>query len=93
MNEHPETDPAFVEVMTVYEEPLLPIVQSILEESGIRFHIRNLSSQNLIGAAPRVNPARVMVEAERADEARELLAPVSEPLAEDADVGESSDPD
>ncbi len=86
MKEHHETEATFVEVMTVYDETLLPIVHSILQDSGIVFDIRNMKTQNLIGAAPRINPAVVIVEAARADEARELLSPLSTPLEEGADV-------
>lgn len=86
MSDHPKDEPAFVAVMTVHDEALLPIVHSMLEASGIPFDIRNEQTQNLIGAAPRINPAVVMVDATRADEARELLAPLSVPLEEGADV-------
>jgi hypothetical protein len=86
MRDHPQADPTFVEIMTIHDESLLPIVHSILEESGIAFDIRNEQTQNLIGAAPRINPAVVMVDATRADEARERLAPLSVPLEEGADV-------
>lgn len=86
MAKHPDSGPAFIEVLTVHDETLLPVVQSILEASGIAFIIRNVQTQNLIGAAPRVNPAVVTVDANRADEARELLEPLSAPLEEGADV-------
>jgi len=86
MEEHPDIEVAFVAVMTVHDEALLPVVHSILEASGIAFDIRNEQTQNLIGAAPRINPAVVMVDASRADEARELLAPLSVPLEEGAEV-------
>lgn len=93
MNEHSEPEPTFVELMTIHDETLLPIIHSLLQESGIRFDIRNEQTQNLIGAAPRINPAVVMVEEAHADEARELLAPLSVPLEEGADVEGGADPD
>lgn len=86
MEKHPDLEPAFIAVMTIHDEALLPIVHSMLEASGIPFDIRNEQTQNLIGAAPRINPAIVMVDATRAEEARELLAPLSVPLEEGADM-------
>ena len=79
----PAEPPQPVEVMAVRNPALLPVVKSLLEEGGFIFVIRNELTQGLFafgqfgtGYNPITGPPTVLVEASRAEEARQLLEPL-----------------
>ena len=77
----------FVAVLRIHNTAVIPVVKSVLQSAGIRHFVKNERTHDLIGY-PRLSPGgynpilgapEVLVEPERADEAREILAGVQEP--------------
>src|SRR5262245_1380268 len=69
----------FVSVFDVPNAALVPIVDSLLQQAGIRFFFKGVGS-NLDFVS---GPVKVWVEEDRADEARELLDQAGEPSESD----------
>jgi len=78
----PESSPDFVKVADLPNPAALAMAKSLLEESGLRFFIKNEGTQGLFGLGAIggynliIGPPVVMVEASRSEEARELLEPL-----------------
>jgi hypothetical protein len=77
----------FVAVLRIHNTAVIPVVKSVLQSAGIRHFVKNERTHDLMGY-PRLSPGgynpilgapEVLVEPERADEAREILAGVQEP--------------
>ncbi len=60
----------FVSVVRTFNPQDIAIIESLLEESGIKYYIQGATSMTTY---PLVDPANVMVVKAQADEARELL--------------------
>ena len=75
---------AFVPVMTIDDATLIPVVKSVLQSVGIRHFVRNEGTQDLLGYMrfspggynPLLGVPELMVEPDRASEARDLLAEI-----------------
>ena len=85
-----QESPQLVEVMAVQNPAVLPIVKSLLEEGEFTFVIKNELTQGLFawgqfgtGYNLITGPPTVLVEASRAEEARQLLEPVVHKSASD----------
>ncbi len=93
-NLHPQGD--LVTVLHTADPALVPVVESILVGAGIPYAIRGEETLNLFPATgvglfvdPEAAGVEIQVLAERADEARELLAPHEGlVLPDDADDGD-----
>jgi len=79
----PQELPQLVEVMTIPNPAMVPVVRSLLEEGEFTFVIKNELTQDLFawgqfgtGYNPITGPPIVLVDADRAEEARQLLDPV-----------------
>jgi len=75
-------------VYTAWDPAALLVIESLLEVNGIPFGVANELTQDYFalgrvggGYNPATGPPVVLVPAQRADEARELIAAMSEPLA------------
>ena len=69
----------FVPIFEVPNAALVPLVDSLLQQAGIRFFFKGVgSSLDFVSG-----PVKVWVEEDRADEARELLDRAGEPSASD----------
>ena len=72
--------------MTIDDTTLIPVVKSVLQSVGIRHFVRNEGTHDLIGYMrfspgahnPLLGIPQLMVEPDRAREARELLAEIEQ---------------
>ena len=86
---HPDGD--LVRVFSTSEAALIPVVESLLADAGIRVMTKGEPVQDffalgrLFGTNPIVGPVEFFVRPDQADEALALLEGVGEPLAEDAE--------
>lgn len=76
-------DAKLITVFRTAEADVLPVVRSLLEESGIPFAVKGEELVGMFPSAglglaidPRARAAEIQVTEDRADEARELLADV-----------------
>ena len=80
-NESRHPDPHLVTVFTTADSSLVPILESLLDEAGIPYRMKGEGTLNLfpstgVGLAidPKAAGVEVQVPADRAEEARALLA-------------------
>lgn len=65
-----EEETEFQELLETYNPGDIAMIKSILDEDGIEYYFRD---ENFTYLQPLVQPARLMVEKRRAEEARDLL--------------------